>query len=53
MSAETRPKHKVEMTFFKNAQIYYNSALEDCGNIRRSLSRLKKKLEESMSPTYS
>ena len=35
------------MTFFRKAQAYYDSALDDCGDIKQSLSHLKKKLTGS------
>jgi len=47
MSPEVRARHKVEMAFFKDAQTRYNSTLDDCGDIRKSLSRLKKQLDPS------
>ena len=47
MSPEIRARHKMEMAFFKDAQALYNSALEECGDIRKSLSVLKKKLGQS------
>mgnify|MGYP001578565005 CR=1 FL=1 len=47
MSLEIRAKHKTEMAFFKNVQTIYNSTLDDCGDIRKSLSLLKKKLDQS------
>lgn len=42
-----RTLHRSEMTFFKSALIVYNAALDDCGDIRISLSRLKRKLDGS------
>lgn len=47
MKPEAKARHKAEMVFFKDAQTLYNSTLDDCGNIRTSLSRLKKHLAES------
>lgn len=35
------------MAFFKDALAHYNSALDECGDIRKSLARLKKKLDKS------
>ena len=47
MSPEVRAKHIVEMAFFKDAQALYNSTLDACGDIRKSLSQLKKQLGRS------
>ena len=47
MRSEARAKRKLEMAFFKNAQTRYNASLDDCGDIRKSLSLLKKTLERS------
>ena len=47
MSPQVRAIHKVEMGFFKSAQAFYNSTLDECGDIRISLSRLKKRLDRS------
>ena len=44
MSPDIRAKHKVEMAFFKDVQALYNSTLDDCGDIRKRLSQLKKQL---------
>ena len=44
---DTRAQHKSEMKFFKSVQTYYDSTLDDCGNIEKSLSQLKKKLSQS------
>ncbi|MDE2292714.1 MAG: hypothetical protein KGL53_11590 [Elusimicrobia bacterium] len=46
MKPEARARHKAEMAFFKNAQTLYNAALDDCGDIRKSLALLKKQLAE-------
>ena len=47
MSSEMRAKYKSEMVFFKNVQTLYNSTLDACGDIQKSLSQLKKKLNQS------
>ena len=47
MSPDIRAKHKSEMAFFKDAQTFYNSTLDTCGDIKRSLSTLKKNLDQS------
>lgn len=47
MSTDPRATHKTEMAFFKDALTKYNSALDGCGDIRKSLSLLKKQLEKS------
>ena len=47
MNPEVHAKHKAEMAFFKNTQVIYNSMLDHCGDIRQSLSLLKKKLDQS------
>ena len=47
MSQAARVNHKSEMAFFKDAQARYNVALDDCGDIRKSLTHLKKHLEKS------
>jgi hypothetical protein len=45
--SDLRAQHKSEMTFFKNAQTYYDSTLDVCGEIEKSLNTLKKKLAQS------
>ncbi|MFI5361416.1 MAG: hypothetical protein ACHQ49_05560 [Elusimicrobiota bacterium] len=45
MNPEIRVNHQVEMSFFKGAQVRYNSLLDDCGEIKKSLALLKKDLE--------
>ena len=50
MSPDIRAKHKVEMAFFKDVQALYNSTLDDCGDIRKSLSQLKKQLAKKKLP---
>jgi hypothetical protein len=45
--SDARAQHNSEMRFFKKAQTYYASALDDCGDIKQSLSHLKKKLEQA------
>lgn len=40
-------QRKSEMSFFKDAQVFYHARLDDCGDIRKSLSSLKKHLAES------
>lgn len=47
MAPETAAKRKAEMAFFKDAQTFYDAALDRCGNIRASLSQLKKRLAKS------
>lgn len=47
MILDNRVLHKTEMAFFKNAQELYNSTLDGCGDIRKSLASLKKQLERS------
>ena len=45
MTPEIRVKHKLEMAFFKDAHVLYHSMLDECGDIKKSLSQLKKKLD--------
>ena len=45
MSPQVIAVHKAEMAFFKDVQVLYNAALDDCGDIRKSLTHLKKKLD--------
>ena len=47
MRPEILTKHKTELAFFKDAQIRYLAYLEECGDIRQSLARLKKGLKAS------
>jgi hypothetical protein len=47
MKPEIRAKYKSEMAFFKNIQTVYNTALDDCGDIAKSLAGLKKNLNQS------
>ena len=44
MKPEIRAKHNEEMAFFKDAQIRYHAALDECGDIAKSLTHLKKSL---------
>lgn len=47
MKPEARMRHKTEMAFFKDAQVLYNAQLDSCGDIRKSLTHLKKHLEKT------
>jgi hypothetical protein len=44
MSLDIRAKHKAELAFFKNVQTIYNACLDECGDIHKSLSKLKTRL---------
>ncbi|MBI3297378.1 MAG: hypothetical protein HYZ75_04385 [Elusimicrobia bacterium] len=46
MNPQARARHKSEMAFFKDAQTFYNAALDECGDIRKSLTQLKKQLTQ-------
>lgn len=47
MRSEILAKHKAELTFFRDVQVRYDSFLDECGDIRESLARLKKELKDS------
>lgn len=47
MYSKARANHKTEMAFFKGAQTHYNAMLDECGDIRKSLAQLKRKLARS------
>lgn len=42
MKPEVHALHQAEMAFFREAQEIYNATLDECGDIGRSLSLLKK-----------
>ena len=45
--SDNQDKRQSEMAFFKTARTFYVSALDDCGDINKSLAHLKKKLTQS------
>jgi hypothetical protein len=45
--SQRHPQHTSEMNFFRKAQTFYDSTLDSCGDIKQSLSHLKKKLDQS------
>jgi hypothetical protein len=47
MKQEDRVIRRTEMAFFKDVKVFYDSTLDHCGDIRKSLSLLKKHLDKS------
>ena len=45
--SDREEKRQSEMVFFKTARTLYVSALDDCGDINKSLAQLKKSLAQS------
>ena len=47
MSDTQTATRQFEMMFFKKVQTFYNTTLDDCGDIKESLASLKKMLAQS------